>query len=119
MDNILYFEKNVSDKQIREVLKIACLDQWVKQLPKGLNTFIGEQALMISGGEKQRICIARAILRKPKILILDEATSALDRVTEKCLMENLKKFLPNTTILYITHRAEMLSYAEQVIQVNK
>lgn len=119
LDNILYFKRDVSNNQIWEVLKIVCLDQWIKRLPNGLDTFIGEQGLMISGGEKQRICIARAILRKPKILILDEATSALDCLTEKCLMGNLKKFLPDTTILYITHRTEIISYAEQVIQMNK
>ena len=86
-------------------------------LPQGLNTFIGEQSLKISGGEKQRICIARAILRQPRILILDEATSALDSITEKEIVTNLKNYLVNTTLIFVTHRMSLLSLANKVVRI--
>jgi ABC-type bacteriocin/lantibiotic exporter with double-glycine peptidase domain len=119
LDNILYYKKEISQVEINEILKVACLEEWISQLPQGVHTFIGEQAMMISGGERQRICIARAILRRPQILILDEATAALDRATEAQLIINLKKFLPNSILIFITHRATILSFTDKVIQIDE
>lgn len=119
LDNILYFKEGVSESDINDVIKVACLETWISKLPQGVHTFIGEQAMMISGGERQRICIARAILRKPQILILDEATSALDTVTEARLIHNLKKFLPDSTLIFITHREAILSFTDKVIKIDK
>ena len=118
LDNILFGMKNISDVEIQKVLEVACLKEWIDQLPQGLNTFIGEQSLKISGGERQRICIARAILRQPKILILDEATSALDPITEKNIISNLKKYLADTTLIFVTHRMSLLSLTNKVIQID-
>ena len=117
LDNILFNMKDVSDEQIQKALEVACLNEWIELLPQGLNTFIGEQSLKISGGEKQRICIARAILRQPRILILDEATSALDSITEKEIVTNLKNYLVNTTLIFVTHRMSLLSLANKVVRI--
>lgn len=119
LDNIIYFKEGVSEEELNDVIKITCLEKWISKLPQGVHTFIGEQAMMISGGERQRICIARAILRKPKILILDEATSALDSVTEAQLIYNLKKFMPDSTLIFITHREAILSFTDKVIEIDK
>lgn len=119
LDNILFFQEKVSEEKIKEVLKVTCLEDWISQLPQGIHTFVGEQGVMVSGGERQRILIARAILRQPKILIMDEATSALDRVTETRLIQNLKKFLPDTIFIFITHRVAVLSYTDRVIHIDE
>lgn len=118
LDNILFNMKDVTDEQVQKVLEVACLNEWIAQLPQGINTFIGEQSVKISGGERQRICIARAILRKPRILILDEATSALDPITERTIISNLKNSLVDTTLIFVTHRMSLLSLTDKVIQID-
>lgn len=117
LDNILYNMERVSDEHIQEVLNIVCLKDWIDLLPDGIHTLIGEHALKISGGERQRICIARALIRKPQILILDEATSGLDSITEKRVILNIKEYLPNTILLFVTHRQSLLSLTDKVIQI--
>lgn len=104
IDNIVYGLEDVNPVDIDKALQISELYDWVKELPDGLNTKVGEQAMKISGGERQRICIARAVLRNPAILILDESTSALDNITEQKIYRNIRKNLKNTSIIIITHR---------------
>lgn len=110
-------EKKVNNNQIIAALKAASCYNFIKKLPKGINTIIGAEGVQISGGEKQRICIARAILTKPEIIILDEATSALDVITEKKVYENLKK--TNITLVAITHRIHSLSHFDKIIVMDK
>ncbi len=93
----------------------ACLDQaaaghFVKKLPQGLKTWVGERGVRLSGGEKQRIALARALLRKPELLILDEATSALDREHQSMILETIQKFHGQMTILIVTHRHEEIRH---------
>ena len=78
---------------------------------------MGEQSLKISGGERQRICMARAILRKPKVLILDEATSALDPITERKVISNLKEYLAETTLILVTHRMSLIALTDKTIRI--
>ena len=117
LDNILFHEEKASDEQIQKVLEVVCLKEWIEQLPKGLQTFVGEQSLKISGGERQRICMARAILRKPKVLILDEATSALDPITERKVISNLKEYLTETTLILVTHRMLLIALTDKTIRI--
>ena len=91
------------DNRINEVIKTACLDQFVKDHPLGLDTKLGNEGVGVSGGEKQRIMIARAIYRQPLYLFMDEATSSLDAETEKVITENLKNFGIGRTMIVMVH----------------
>ena len=88
------------------------------ELPLKYQTTVGERGIRLSGGQKQRIGIARALYKNPNILILDEATSALDNITEKKVMESIKQFCKNTTILLIAHRKNSIRYSDQIILLN-
>ena len=88
-ENILWGKADASDHELNEVLDIACASEFIDALPKGINTDLGQGGVNVSGGQKQRLCIARALLKKPKILILDDSTSALDTATERKLTDGL------------------------------
>lgn len=121
MSNILLGEElnEENEKKINDILKICNLDTWVKSLKDGIFTSLGEQAIKISGGQVQRIGIARALLHSPEILVLDEATSALDLETEKSLLENLKFKLKNKTIIIISHRENVTKFCDNFLNLNK
>ncbi|XEC94172.1 ABC transporter ATP-binding protein [Paenibacillus tarimensis] len=114
-DNIIYGSDEVGMEAVHEAVRTAELEEWISRLPDGLHTVVGEQALQISGGERQRISIARAILRKPDILILDEATSSLDQGTERRLLEGLIRDLKGTTLIFITHRLEIALRSDEIL----
>jgi|GEM_PF-1238757 len=117
-ENILYGCKEVvSDQRIFEVLEQTCLASLVEKLPKGLDTELGDRGARFSGGERQRIAIARAIIRNPKILILDEPTSALDQETENIIIDNLLRHRSDLTVFMITHGTTVLSIADQIIKL--
>jgi ABC-type multidrug transport system fused ATPase/permease subunit len=117
--NLLLMEPNATDEQMWEALEFAAADDFVKRLPKGLNTRIGDRGISLSGGERQRLVIARAILRKPAILILDEATSALDTENEFKIQEALEKIKGRMTIIIIAHRLSTIRNADQVLVLKK
>ena len=94
-DNILFYSQSHTDEDLEKVLRLVKLEEWIKKLPEGLDTVVGERANAVSGGERQRILLARALLRNPKIFIFDESTSALDVNTEKEVMDNIRKFYPD------------------------
>lgn len=119
LDNILYGSEESAPETIREAIRIAELEEWVSRLPDGLQTRVGEQALQISGGERQRISIARAVLRRPAILILDEATSALDQGTERRLLTRLIEDMKGTTFLFITHRLDIALRSDEILVLNE
>lgn len=114
-DNLLMICPGVSEDQIWEALEFAAASEFVRVLPKGLDTFIGDRGIRLSGGERQRLVLARAILRNPAILILDEATSALDAENEKKIQESLEMLKGNMTIIVIAHRLSTIRNADQVI----
>ena len=110
----LVLDKNISDKEIKEVLKLVSLEKFLNRLEKGLDTELGEKGIRMSGGERQRVALARLFFDNSKIIILDEATSAMDNITEKEVMKNILKRLKNKTIIIIAHRLETIKEVNKI-----
>ena len=115
--NIAFGEKEVDLKRLNEAIDAAQLRAFINQLSQGYQTMVGERGVRLSGGEKQRIAIARALYRNPEVLIFDEATSALDTETEKRLMETIRKVSKNRTVIMIAHRLSTLKDCDQIVRV--
>jgi len=113
--NIRYGRPDASDDEVREAARMAQIHDFIEGLPKGYDTEVGERGLKLSGGEKQRVAIARTILKSPPILILDEATSALDTHTEQEIQSALDQVSKNRTTLVIAHRLSTVVNADQII----
>ena len=110
----LVFDKTVADHEIVEVLELVCLDKFYERLEDGLDTELGEKGIRMSGGERQRLALARLFFDDSKIIILDEATSAMDNVTEKKVMKNVLEKLTNKTILIVAHRLETIKDVDEI-----
>ena len=117
--NILYGRNGISDEKIWEVLKQVNLYDFVKRLDNKLDYLVGNKGSKLSGGQKQRICIARALVNDPKILILDEATSSLDKINENQILELLESLRDKVSIIFITHKPDILTIADQILYVKK
>lgn len=117
--NIAYGAPLASPSEIQEAAKNAELDGFIASLPEGLETKVGERGLKLSGGEKQRVAIARMLLKKPKIFIFDEATSALDSSTEKRIQESLQKISKNQTTIIIAHRLSTIVDADKIFVLDQ
>ncbi len=117
--NIKYGRPEASRAEVEEAAKLAQIDGFMKSLPDGYDTMVGERGLKLSGGEKQRVAIARTILKGPPILILDEATSALDSHTEKEIQDALDRVSKNRTTLVIAHRLSTIVHADQILVLEK
>lgn len=113
--NIGYGRPGASDAEIEEAARLASIDKFISELPEGYNTLVGERGLKLSGGEKQRVAIARTILKQPLILLFDEATSALDSRTEKEIQTSLAEVSRNRTTLIIAHRLSTVVEADEII----
>jgi ATP-binding cassette subfamily B protein len=113
--NLVFGDLDISSDFFNEVIDIIGINEWIKNLPKGYNTEVGEKGLKISGGEKQKIGIARTLLRQPKLLILDEATSELDLITEQRIFDYLNKNHRAITQLIITHNLRRINHVNQII----
>jgi ATP-binding cassette subfamily B protein len=113
--NIRYGRWDASDAQVEEAAQMAQIDGFIRTSPKGYETEVGERGLKLSGGEKQRVAIARTILKGPPILVLDEATSALDSHTEREIQDALEKVSRNRTSLVIAHRLSTIVGADDII----
>jgi len=113
--NIRYGRPDASDEEVFEAAKLAQIHEFVTTLPNGYQTMVGERGLKLSGGEKQRVSIARTILKSPPILILDEATSALDSRTEQDIQKALKQVSRNRTTIVIAHRLSTVVEADEII----
>ena len=113
--NIAYGDINATQEDVEHVVKLAHLENFVKRLPEGLNSPVGERGLKLSGGEKQRVAIARVLLHKPVLYIFDEATSALDTHTEQEIQKNLEEISTGSTTLIIAHRLSTVTYADTII----
>jgi ATP-binding cassette, subfamily B, heavy metal transporter len=117
--NIRYGRPDATDEEVEEAARMSQIHDFVISLPKGYDALVGERGLKLSGGEKQRVSIARTILKGPPILILDEATSALDSFTEHQIQEALKKVSENRTTLVIAHRLSTVVDADEIIVLDK
>jgi ATP-binding cassette subfamily C protein len=115
LDNLRMARPGASEDEVREALRFAAADGFVSRLPQGIHTPIGDRGIRLSGGERQRIVLARAILRKPRILILDEATSALDSESEAAILESLERLRGGMTIIVIAHRLSTIRGADQIV----
>lgn len=114
-DNIRYGRIEASSEEVISAAKMAHCDEFIQKCPQGYQTLVGERGTKLSGGEKQRIAIARAMLLKAPILILDEATSALDSVTEKYIQDSLDKLMENATTIVVAHRLSTLSKMDRIL----
>jgi ABC-type transport system involved in Fe-S cluster assembly fused permease/ATPase subunit len=113
--NIRYGRPEASDAEVREAARLAQIDDFIMTLPQGYDSLVGERGLKLSGGEKQRVAIARTILKSPPILMLDEATSALDSHTEKEIQDALERVARERTSLVIAHRLSTVVHADNII----
>lgn len=115
IDNLRWGKEDATHKEIEEACAIACVDEFIDRLEKGYETELGQGGVNVSGGQKQRLCIARAILKRPKVLILDDSTSAVDTATEAKIREGLKKKLPQMTKIVIAQRISSVRDADQIL----
>lgn len=117
-ENVLLGNALADETTIWQALKNACLDEFVKELPAGLDTQIGERGILLSGGQKQRLAIARAFVKDAPIVILDEATSALDNKSERVVQEALDNLMKNRTVIVIAHRLSTIQNADKIVVIN-
>jgi subfamily B ATP-binding cassette protein MsbA len=118
-ENLLIGKENATDQEIITALKIANAWEFVKELPKTIDTNIGDSGNKLSGGQKQRLSIARAVLKNPPIMILDEATSALDTESERLVQTALENMMKNRTSIVIAHRLSTIQNADMIVVLNK
>ena len=117
-ENLRWGNKDATDEEIVEACHLACADEFIEQFPDKYDTHIEQGGTNVSGGQKQRLCIARALLKKPKILILDDSTSAVDTKTDAIIRAGFKKFIPETTKIIIAQRVSSVQDADQIIIMN-
>ena len=114
-ENLRWGNENATDAQLVEACKLACADEFVSQFPDGYDTYIEQGGTNVSGGQKQRLCIARALLKNPKILILDDSTSAVDTKTDAKIRKAFREFLPETTKFIIAQRTSSVEDADKIV----
>jgi len=119
LENVRYGRPDASDEDIQAAIKAAAVDEFINDLPDGLQTELGERGVRLSGGQRQRIAIARAILRNPPILLLDEATSALDAQSEQLVQQALERLMENRTTLVIAHRLATVLQADRILVIDQ
>ena len=117
-DNIRFGNPNATDKDIITAAKAAAADEFIDQLPDGYDTYLGERGLRLSVGQRQRIAIARAILKNAPVLLLDEATSSLDAESERLVQHALEHLMQNRTTLVIAHRLATVLKADRIVVLN-
>ena len=117
-ENLRWGNKEATDEEIEEACHLACADEFIEQFPDKYDTHIEQGGTNVSGGQKQRLCIARALLKKSKILILDDSTSAVDTKTDAIIRNGFKKFIPETTKIIIAQRVLSVQDADQIIIMN-
>ena len=114
-ENLRWGDANATDDEIKEACRLACADEFIERFPEKYNTYIEQGGTNVSGGQKQRLCIARALLKKPKILILDDSTSAVDTHTDAKIRKAMREFIPETTKIIIAQRTASVEDADRII----
>ena len=114
-ENLRWGNKEATDEEMRHACHLACADEFVESFPDGYDTYIEQGGTNVSGGQKQRLCIARALLKKPKILILDDSTSAVDTKTDAFIRKSMREYIPETTKLIIAQRISSVQDADKIV----
>ena len=114
-ENLRWGDANATDDEIKEACRLACADEFIERFPEKYNTYIEQGGTNVSGGQKQRLCIARALLKRPKILILDDSTSAVDTHTDAKIRKAMREFIPETTKIIIAQRTASVEDADRII----
>ena len=114
-ENLRWGRADATDAEIEEACRMACADEFIRRMPDGYDTYIEQGGTNVSGGQKQRLCIARALLKKPKILILDDSTSAVDTRTDALIREGFKSYIPETTKIIIAQRVASVQDADLIL----
>ena len=117
-ENLRWGNPNATDEQLEEACRLSQADEFIQQFPQKYDTYIEQGGTNVSGGQKQRLCIARALLKKPKILILDDSTSAVDTRTDALIRRGFRKFIPETTKIIIAQRVASVQDADRIILMN-
>ena len=115
LDNLRWGDTEATEEECRHACRLACADEFIQRFPDGYNTYIEQGGTNVSGGQKQRLCIARALLKKPKILILDDSTSAVDTATDARIRKAFAEEIPGTTKLIIAQRVSSVESADRII----
>ncbi|MBQ1630735.1 MAG: ABC transporter ATP-binding protein [Firmicutes bacterium] len=114
-ENLLWGNENATDEEIRHALKVSCSDEFVSKLPDGIETVLDQGGTNISGGQRQRLCIARALLKKPRVIIMDDSTSAVDVKTDRMIREAFSKEMPDVTRLIIAQRISSVMDSDMIV----
>ena len=115
LDNLRWGDENATEEECKEACRLACADEFIEQFPDGYNTMITQGGTNVSGGQRQRLCIARALMKKPKVLILDDSTSAVDTATDAKIREAFRTKIPNTTKIIISQRISSVQAADRIL----
>lgn len=114
-ENLRWGNKEATDEELIQACKLACADEFITQFPDGYDTYIEQGGANVSGGQKQRLCIARALLKRPKVLILDDSTSAVDTKTDAKIRKAMREYIPETTKIIIAQRTASVEDADRII----
>lgn len=114
-ENLRWGNENATDEEIEEACRLACADEFIQSFPDKYDTYIEQGGTNVLGGQKQRLCIARALLKKPKVLILDDSTSAVDTKTDASIQKSFAEFIPDTTKIIIAQRVSSVQHADRII----
>lgn len=114
-ENLRWGNENATDEEIEEACRLACADEFIQSFPDKYDTYIEQGGTNVSGGQKQRLCIARALLKKPKVLILDDSTSAVDTKTDASIQRSFAEFIPDTTKIIIAQRVSSIQHADRIV----
>ena len=117
-ENLKWGNENATQEQIAWACRVSCSDEFISRLPGGLNTDLGQGGVNVSGGQKQRLCIARALLKKPKVLIFDDSTSAVDTATDAKIRKAFREEIPGTTKLIIAQRISSVQDADRIVVID-
>lgn len=117
-ENLRWGNENATDEEIKEACRLACADEFIEAMPEGYDTYLEQSGTNVSGGQKQRLCIARALLKKPKILILDDSTSAVDTKTDAYIQKSFAEYIPDTTKIVISQRVSSVCNADRIVVLN-